>query len=42
MEYVDKIKMGSSRDNGSVNDPDHMIKVTVGKPVEKKVKPKEG
>ena len=24
--------MGSSRDNGSVTDPDHMIKVSVGKP----------
>ncbi len=34
MELVDKIKMGSSRNNGSVNDPDHMIKVTVGRPVE--------
>ena len=32
MENVDKIKMGSSRDNGSVTDPDHMIKVSVGKP----------
>ena len=31
MEYVDKIKMGSSRNNGSVSDPDHMVKVTVGK-----------
>ena len=34
MELVDKIKMGSSRNNGSVNDPDHMIKVTVGRPAE--------
>jgi len=34
MELVDKIKMGSSRNNGSVNDPDHMIKVTVGRPLE--------
>jgi len=32
MELVDKIKMGSSRNNGSVTDPDHMIKVTVGRP----------
>jgi len=32
MEHVDKIKMGSSRNNGSVTDPDHMIKVTVGRP----------
>ena len=32
MDHVDKIKMGSSRNNGSVSDPDHMIKVTVGKP----------
>jgi cyclophilin family peptidyl-prolyl cis-trans isomerase len=36
MEFVDKIKMGSSRDNGSVTDPDHMIKVTVGRPAEDK------
>ena len=36
MEHVDKIKLGSSRDNGSVNDPDHMIKVTVGRPAEEK------
>ena len=34
MEFVDKIKMGSSRNNGSVSDPDHMIKVTVGRPAE--------
>ena len=31
MDYVDKIKRGSSSSNGSVNEPDHMIKVTVGK-----------
>ena len=31
MTYVDKIKRGSSSSNGSVNEPDHMIKVTVGK-----------
>ena len=36
MEHVDKIKLGSSRDNGSVADPDHMIKVTVGRPAEDK------
>ena len=36
MEYVDKIKMGSSRNNGSVSDPDHMVKVTVGKPAKTK------
>ena len=36
MEQVDKIKLGSSRDNGSVTDPDHMIKVTVGRPAEDK------
>ena len=36
MEHVDKIKLGSSRDNGSVIDPDHMIKVTVGRPAEDK------
>ena len=27
MEYVDKIKMGDANDNGSVNDPDSMLKV---------------
>lgn len=32
MENVDKIKMGSSRNNGSVSDPDLMVKVTVGYP----------
>jgi len=32
MEHVDKIKMVSSRNNGSVTAPDHMIKVTVGRP----------
>jgi cyclophilin family peptidyl-prolyl cis-trans isomerase len=31
MEFVDKIKLGSSSDNGSVDGPDMMIKVTVGK-----------
>ena len=31
MEYVDKIKLGSKLDNGSVDDPDKMIKVSVGK-----------
>ena len=36
MEFVDRIKLGSSRDNGSVTDPDHMIKVTVGRPAEPK------
>jgi len=42
MEHVDKIKMGSSRNNGSVTDPDHMIKVTVGRPkAESKAKTKE-
>jgi len=42
MEHVDKIKMGSSRNNGSVTDPDHMIKVTVGMPnAEPKAKKKE-
>ncbi len=29
MEYVDKIKMGDSNDNGSVNDPDCMLKVRI-------------
>jgi len=42
MEHVDKIKMGSSRNNGSVTDPDHMIKVTVGRPkAEPKAEKKE-
>ena len=36
MENVDKIKKGSSSSNGSVNDPDHMIKLQVGKPKESK------
>jgi cyclophilin family peptidyl-prolyl cis-trans isomerase len=31
MENVDKIKRGNQNDNGSVTDPDRMIKVTVGK-----------
>ena len=40
MEFVDKIKMGSSSANGSVKDPDFMQKVTVGstKKSEKKSK----
>ncbi len=41
MEFVDKIKMGSSRNNGSVNDPDHMVKVTVGRAVEDSNKTEE-
>jgi cyclophilin family peptidyl-prolyl cis-trans isomerase len=41
MEFVDKIKMGSSRNNGSVNDPDHMLKVTVGRAVEDSNKTEE-
>lgn len=31
MEFVDKIKRGDPNNNGSVSDPDRMIKVTVGK-----------
>ena len=31
MEFVDKIKRGDQDNNGSVTDPDRMIKVTVGK-----------
>ena len=31
MELVDKIKLGDQNNNGSVTDPDRMIKVTVGK-----------
>ena len=30
MEFVDNIKLGSSSNNGSVKDPDHMKKVVVG------------
>ena len=41
MEFVDNIKMGSSRDNGSVSDPDHMVKVTVGRPKAEKSKSDE-
>jgi cyclophilin family peptidyl-prolyl cis-trans isomerase len=38
IEFVDKIKLGSSSDNGSVQDPDSMIKVTVGKAKKSKKK----
>lgn len=31
MDHVDNIKRGDQNDNGSVTDPDRMIKVTVGK-----------
>jgi peptidyl-prolyl cis-trans isomerase A (cyclophilin A) len=31
MQYVDKIKRGDQDNNGSVTDPDRMLKVTVGK-----------
>ena len=31
MEFVDKIKLGDQNNNGSVTEPDRMIKVTVGK-----------
>ena len=41
MDYVDKIKRGSSSSNGSVNEPDHMIKVTVGKKSQPKESSKE-
>ena len=30
MDHVDKIKKGSSSNNGSVGDPDHMVKLSVG------------
>ena len=30
MEFVDKIKLGSSSNNGAVDDPDIMVKVSVG------------
>ena len=40
MEFVDNIKLGSSSDNGSVQDPDFMIKVTAGSSkTSKKAKP---
>ena len=29
MEHVDKIKKGSSINNGSVSDPDHMVKLVL-------------
>lgn len=38
IEFVDKIKLGSSSDNGSVQDPDSIIKVTVGKAKKSKKK----
>ena len=38
MELVDKIKKGSSSDNGSVSDPDHMVKLSIGKPEESSLK----
>ena len=42
MEFVDKIKLGSSGNNGSVKDPDFMVKVSVGKPKAKEEsKPKK-
>jgi cyclophilin family peptidyl-prolyl cis-trans isomerase len=31
MQFVDNIKLGDQNNNGSVTDPDRMIKVTVGK-----------
>ena len=31
MDHVDKIKKGSSINNGSVSDPDHMVKLSIGK-----------
>ena len=30
IDHVDKIKKGSSSNNGSVSDPDHMVKLSVG------------
>ena len=30
MDHVDEIKRGSSSNNGSVSDPDHMVKLSVG------------
>ena len=43
MDLVDKIKKGSSGNNGSVKDPDFMIKVYSGKPKDTKnpTKPKK-
>ncbi len=39
MEFVDKIKLGSSGNNGSVKDPDFMEKVSAGAKPVKKTKP---
>ena len=41
MEFVDKIKLGSRTDNGSVDDPDVMKKVTVGEAKKPKKASKE-
>lgn len=41
MDHVDKIKKGSSSDNGSVSDPDHMVKLSVGAKSSSSAKPKD-
>ena len=41
MDHVDKIKKGSSSNNGSVSDPDHMVKLSVGEKSDSSKKPEE-
>jgi hypothetical protein len=41
MDNVDKIKKGSSSNNGSVSDPDHMVKLSVGGKSSSSEKPKD-
>ena len=41
MDHVDKIKKGSSSDNGSVSDPDHMVKLSIGGKSSSSEKPKD-
>jgi cyclophilin family peptidyl-prolyl cis-trans isomerase len=41
MDHVDKIKKGSSSNNGSVSDPDHMVKLSVGAKSDPSKKPEE-
>ena len=41
MDHVDKIKKGSSSNNGSVSDPDHMVKLSVGEKSDSSTKSEE-
>ena len=41
MDHVDKIKKGSSSNNGSVSDTDHMVKLSVGGKSSSSEKPKD-